>query len=1218
MAIGGIAWAQEDVYKDVTSTYIQNADFEDGVDDSKQKKSPTENRPIYCPQSWVLNYDTGFKYDGTALNSSHTTIWNNVSTAAGKLQNGGSNTYMVRFTSQGSSGYTTLTLTQAQQLPKGKYKISADCYFETGNTSNSNSRFIVNIGGSENTSDMFTSGTTWTRQEYTFETDGTKDIVYGVRARKNRPTNTTMVAGYDNFKLEFNLTEALKDAVTDASNAMIDGDESGDATTLDAAIEAAEAKYYATVDEIEAQITAINGAKETYLTAKAQVITAKAQLSAYITRAQKINSIWSDNNLSSQITSAQGVVADGNASVSEVNTTITNLNNALPSNTIAINNADFNTAISSGDPIKASVYSVNSWTPESGNEYSFGQAVTYSTVVNNSTAPATDMYGNEEGNALFLNAGWGNKVAYGQELPALNPGKYIMYYEAYNGNTNKAITSSFFGVNNIPADAASAQSFYSNTMSFNSNEWTVDAVEFTLTKPVVASTANVKVGLTGGNGINGTGACAKLYVNNVALYYLGYDAEAALEDMQTTYDTADGIKGEPMNATVKTALDTKMTAAQSVLDAQSPNDSEIWTANAELKEALSAAQTSISNYSAAKTFIDAKATTVGNLDQAGQDSYNNDATVSTVTAGYDNKTLEVLSDGQKAEMEVALITAVKAQTTNGADFSLLIKNPSFENNWDGWTTHNYFSRENNSDLGKTGSWYASAWHQGTNNCRVEQTIEGLPAGKYRLTVYAAARNQTKCSVYIGSNSVWPGNAQNYTVDTYIDDNADVNIGASCQSWADADSWLAVDNFRLTLIEKGDPAIIRAKDVLLPVIESAPSETANVGTGVFQIPVAAATTYAAAKEAAQNALDDAEATAESLTTAKETLEDAITAFHNALIAPAAGKKYSFTLGGTNSWAGKAITYIEGGRNDHGRYAVSYETEPNSNFAQAFTMTQVAGNQYKMSQTDVEGNERYLCTGTVYGGNNNQIRTTTNSEDALVVEIVPTNEEGIYNIKNTAANANIGSKDNGVYTKDGNGSYVVDFSIAEAAKASANFVITAAKYGTFIAPFNAEKPEGVTLYTCASVENEVLTLEEADAIVANTPYIVYSESVVNETLEGWGLAKQGAYTEGLLTGAYATTDVPEGSYILLNGDAGVGFYVVDAHNTYTNVPKVNANRCYLTAPAGSKARAFRFDGDATGIQSIEVADDAAMYNVSGVRVNSNYKGIVIKGGKKYFVK
>ena len=172
---------------------------------------------------------------------------------------------------------------------------------------------------------------------------------------------------------------------------------------------------------------------------------------------------------------------------------------------------------------------------------------------------------------------------------------------------------------------------------------------------------------------------------------------------------------------------------------------------------------------------------------------------------------------------------------------------------------------------------------------------------------------------------------------------------------------------------------------------------------------------------------------------------------------------------------------------------------------------------------------------------------------------------------------------------------------------------AKYGTFCAPFAVEIPETVTASKVTGVgANGLLTLTDlSTTIPANTPVVLFAESGL-ETVEFFGVAEAGTPKEGLLTGVYEPTDITSG-YVLQNQSGEVGFYRVDSKIT------VPANRCYLTAPAGSvKALSFP-DGTQTSISAIQANDEkAVMYDLSGRRVSKATKGIYITNGKKVLVK
>ena len=185
---------------------------------------------------------------------------------------------------------------------------------------------------------------------------------------------------------------------------------------------------------------------------------------------------------------------------------------------------------------------------------------------------------------------------------------------------------------------------------------------------------------------------------------------------------------------------------------------------------------------------------------------------------------------------------------------------------------------------------------------------------------------------------------------------------------------------------------------------------------------------------------------------------------------------------------------------------------------------------------------------------------------------------------------------------------------------------AQWGTFVAPFAVEIPEGVTAYTVEDVDDEgVLELAEVeDEIPAYPPVVVNSASEVSKSFHA-PVAAEKAAKAGLLTGVLGQAQaVDAGAYVLQNqnedGEEGVGFYKVPATEAAEVV--VEAGHAYLTlaADAGIKALRFPGAGEATAIANVAVkgAAEGAIYNVAGQKVSAAYKGIVIKNGKKYLQK
>ncbi len=209
---------------------------------------------------------------------------------------------------------------------------------------------------------------------------------------------------------------------------------------------------------------------------------------------------------------------------------------------------------------------------------------------------------------------------------------------------------------------------------------------------------------------------------------------------------------------------------------------------------------------------------------------------------------------------------------------------------------------------------------------------------------------------------------------------------------------------------------------------------------------------------------------------------------------------------------------------------------------------------------------------------------------------------------------------IHNSDGSEKFI-GFDNFKICDASATMSVSAtAQYGTFIAPFDVTVPEGVKAYSCYVINDNTLDLAELDepAIPANTPVILYAENGYANTFYGVNTATEDAYENGYLTGVYADTKAPAGSYVLQNGGNGVKFYVVEEGKE----PTVKANRCYLNLPEGSDVKAFGFSfGEVDAINSINAdkkQNDGAIYNLNGQRLNSLQKGLNIVNGKKLFVK
>ena len=218
--LGGVNFANaDDVFKDVTSTYLTNADFEG---EYTVYNNPSSDRAIYQPKGWTIAYTNGNSNDLTALNSS-CLQWNNFSGKA-QLAVGGNNTYWVRL--RWGKG-AILELSQTVTLPEGSYRLTA-AYYKNGTGGDG---FILvnstekNANGNEDV---------WKSVDVDFTSDGVNETKIGCKAKHTDEYEKFLA--FDNFVLEWNVTKALA-ALIEKATEVYNEDTSN--TTLGDAIDAA-------------------------------------------------------------------------------------------------------------------------------------------------------------------------------------------------------------------------------------------------------------------------------------------------------------------------------------------------------------------------------------------------------------------------------------------------------------------------------------------------------------------------------------------------------------------------------------------------------------------------------------------------------------------------------------------------------------------------------------------------------------------------------------------------------------------------------------------------------------------------------------------------------------------------------------------------------------------------------------------------------------------
>ena len=173
---------------------------------------------------------------------------------------------------------------------------------------------------------------------------------------------------------------------------------------------------------------------------------------------------------------------------------------------------------------------------------------------------------------------------------------------------------------------------------------------------------------------------------------------------------------------------------------------------------------------------------------------------------------------------------------------------------------------------------------------------------------------------------------------------------------------------------------------------------------------------------------------------------------------------------------------------------------------------------------------------------------------------------------------------------------------------DITVGSAGYATMILPFAASIPDGMTVYT-ASIGTDAVTLNEAETIAANTPYIV--KGTANTTYTFYGIADADDYSYGnKLVGTYEESKtVDAGDYVLYDGDNGIGFYKAGS--------SVTIEQCHAYLPASAvtgeaKALRFVFPDDANAITAMESDADATVvgrYTLDGTQIQAPQQGINI---------
>ena len=185
---------------------------------------------------------------------------------------------------------------------------------------------------------------------------------------------------------------------------------------------------------------------------------------------------------------------------------------------------------------------------------------------------------------------------------------------------------------------------------------------------------------------------------------------------------------------------------------------------------------------------------------------------------------------------------------------------------------------------------------------------------------------------------------------------------------------------------------------------------------------------------------------------------------------------------------------------------------------------------------------------------------------------------------------------------------------------NLKFSSAGYLTWVATADIDftQTTGVTAYKITEATPKKITMVEVDKVKKGEAVMLKGSGTVQLTrttgAEAFTDNKMLACSDGKVTGNGVNGETQTDVYVLGNGKNGLGFYMLKG--------TLQAGKGYLrvTEEAGNAKQSFIGFEVVTGVNAVEAkdADDAAIYNLQGVRVAHPQKGIYVKNGKKFIIK
>ena len=334
-----------------------------------------------------------------------------------------------------------------------------------------------------------------------------------------------------------------------------------------------------------------------------------------------------------------------------------------------------------------------------------------------------------------------------------------------------------------------------------------------------------------------------------------------------------------------------------------------------------------------------------------------------------------------------------------------------------------------------------------------------------------------------------------------------------------------------------------------------------------------------------------------------------------------------------------TYTQGTHEDNAGNTWTYYASMNNQSGTMYFGINSNANNYNIGSPEFAGNVSAISL-KAYNGSSTENRkificsTNTNAQPTSgdISEVTITKLEKFTTTYNIDLSKSVPFKQFYIYSAKALGVSEVNVTYSSVTYSDyctfipAEVTITAAKYATLGLPYAVTIPKDVSAYT-ATVDGNTVTLSKinkseggSNIIPANCGVVLYADVNKPTTYTFYGTTTDESYNDNKLVAVigdiYYCENYGRDYYLGKNTDGKVTFIKLAQTG---NIP---AGKAYLKLDAEADAKLeVTFNDEPTGIKDIQgskMNTQGSAYNLNGVRVNENYKGIVIMNGKKYINK